>query len=208
MASSTARSPIRAPARSTSTRSGPSGDNSLTAAELAVVKGMYGGTRSRIGRAALPGREARLRERLDSALRRQRRLRRVHRALRVLAQYAAVRLAARAQLRRTSTTKRRRSSRRSPRRRARTSRAFVEPRRQADPVSRLERLGRAARRLDRLPVRAHAIRAVPQPAEGRVRSRDRHADCRRTSRRRPNRCSRRSASTIGCSWCRRWATAR
>jgi feruloyl esterase len=47
---------------------GPSGDNTLTAAELAVVKGMYGGTRSESGVQRYPGAKARIGDRLDSAL--------------------------------------------------------------------------------------------------------------------------------------------
>ena len=77
---------------------GPAGDGTLTAAELAVVQGDVCRHHQRGRRAALHRRATGLGERLESAVRRQRRLRPVHRPLRVLAREPAVRLAARHQL--------------------------------------------------------------------------------------------------------------
>ena len=130
---------------------GPSGDGTLTADEVMVAKRMYAGTTNwddRL-RAALHRREARFRGGLVAAVRRQRRLRPVHRSLRLLAADASLRLAPRHQLGRRLRPREggadaghRGAEPRHP--------ALHEPRRQADPDGRLERLGRAARWLGRL----------------------------------------------------------
>jgi hypothetical protein len=94
---------------------------------------------NRVWHAAVPGREARIGDRLDSALRRQWRIRRVHRALRVLAAHAGVRLAARAQL--LERLRRSKGEAHTPFTAAPSPdiSAVRRPRRQAAPLSRLER---------------------------------------------------------------------
>jgi feruloyl esterase len=164
---------------------GPAGDKTLTAAELAVVKSMYGGTRTDAGVQRSPG--AKLGSEADWVplfadnggygafiehyvysrntpsfdWRRQLDFRGVYdEAKNALTPVTAAP---------------------SP-----DISAFVRARREADPLPRLERRRRAARRLDRLPLRARAVRDAPRPFARRVRSRGRRA---RAGRRRGDRRS-------------------
>ena len=155
---------------------GPAGDKTLTADEVAVVKAMYAGTiqRTPASVSAPPARSS---------------------APRPTGSRCSPTTAATARSSATSSTRaiRRRSTGGATRllddvydesKAALTPvtaapspdiSAFVERGGKLDPVPRLERFGRAARRLDRLLVRAHAVRAAAQSAEARRRPRDRQA---------------------------------
>ncbi len=154
---------------------GPSGDNSLTAAELAVVKAMYGGTRTESGVQRYPG--AKLGSETDW--------------IPLFADNGGYGLFIEhfVYSRNTPGFDWRRAAELFQRLRRSESEAHAvhrgaepghhrvhEPRRQVAALPRLERSRRDARRLDRLPVCAHPVRALPQSAEGRLRPRDRCAD--------------------------------
>src|SRR5439155_1257776 len=111
---------------------------------------------------------------LRSELRRQRRLRPVHRPLRVFDAVTAVRMAPRHQL--VDGLRPREGGALAHHRGAQPGHQGVhEPRRQADPVPRLERLGRAAGWIARLLLRADAVREAAAPARPRLRQAGREA---------------------------------
>ena len=169
-ASSTGRSRTRAPAQFDIDTMGPSGDGTLTAAELAVAKAMYAGTTQRDrASSATPARSSAPRPTGIPHFADNGGYGAVHRPLRLLRQHAAVRLAARHQL--LDRLRRGQGG-------ADAGHRGAEPRHHGASrtrggkliqYARLERLGRAAGRLGRLLLRADAVRAAAQSAEARGR---------------------------------------